>query len=340
MLTFLLGPDDFSKKEYLDKLALGSGAEVEIYLVEDEAPPVLHFIEQNLFLKPKIFILEGLFNRLGYSEKDWERLIASQNRIAIVEEALDKRVSQNKKLLSNKAVEVKEFQLPHGKELNAWILQRLKALGGQIAKPAVEALAKRLGRDDFMEVKAGGTLSVPNSHAQRGGKIVSVKEIFSLWQVKNEIDKLVFFAAGREISEGDVNLLVSENSEVNSFEIANAIGGGSKNLALGLVDRFLLQQAVADEKISVMQLNALLAEQFRNVSIMQDFLRRRVPESEILEKTAWKPGRLFVMKKIACQFTAEKVSALLSKLYALDEELKTSSTPPKVLLNLILVQLF
>jgi DNA polymerase III delta subunit len=327
MLSFFLGPDDFSKKEYLDKLALESGAEREIYLAEDEAPEVLHFIEQNLFLKPKLFILDGLFSRLNYSEKDWDRLIACQNRVAVVEDTLDRRVSQNKKLLSNKAVEVKEFQLPHGKELNVWILQRVKALGRQIAKPAVEALAKRLGRDDFMEMKASG-------------KTIAVKEIFSLWQIKNEIDKLVFFAAGREISEQDVNLLVSENSEISSFEIANAIGEGKKNLALSLVDRFLLQQAAADEKISVMQLNALLAEQFRNVSMVQDFLRRRVPEKGILEKTAWKSGRLFVMKKIARQFTAEKVLTLLGKLYALDEELKTLSTPPKVLLNLILAQLF
>ncbi|MCL5009174.1 MAG: hypothetical protein M1400_02420, partial [Patescibacteria group bacterium] len=58
-----------------------------------------------------------------------------------------------------------------------------------------------------------------------------------------------------------------------------------------------------------------------------------------LEITGWKPGRLFVVKKIASRFAAPKVWQTLFKLEALDTELKTSSTPPRVLLDLILSQL-
>jgi DNA polymerase III delta subunit len=46
------------------------------------------------------------------------------------------------------------------------------------------------------------------------------------------------------------------------------------------------------------------------------------------------------MKKIAARFKPQLISETLTKLAALDEELKTSQTPPKVLLDLILSQLF
>ncbi len=327
MLQIFLGPDDFSKKEYLDGLAKGLKAEVQIYMAGDEVPGVLRLVEQNLFSKAKIFILEGLLSQLDFSESDLDRLIASQNQIFIIEETVDKRLAKNKQLLKNQKIIIKQFNLPHGKDLNKWISERIKALGGKISPSAAEVLAVLLGRDDAEEVKVGG-------------KVVSVKEIFSLWQVKNEIDKLLAYAKDREISEADVKLLVNENGEVDAFEITNAIGDGNKNLALNLVGEYLSQQSSADEKISIIQLNALLAEQFRNVAALQDFLQRCAQEKDILEKTLWKPGRVFVMKKIAQKFTREKILGLLGKLSALDEELKTSSTPPKVLVDLILAQLF
>ena len=98
--------------------------------------------------------------------------------------------------------------------------------------------------------------------------------------------------------------------------------------------------AGADEKGAIIQLNGLISEQFRNVAMAQDFLSQKKGENQILEITGWKSGRLFVMKKIASKFPAKKVLEFLSKLAALDEELKTSQTPPKVLLDLIVAQLF
>ena len=126
---------------------------------------------------------------------------------------------------------------------------------------------------------------------------------------------------------------------MDALEIANALADGKKQLALDLMGKFLQGQNIGDEKSSIIQLNALLAEQFRNVCIIQNFLERGVKEEEILEKTGWKPGRLFIVKKIAKKFNFKKVVDFLAKLEALDTELKTSATPPKVLLDLVVAQL-
>jgi DNA polymerase III delta subunit len=326
VITFLLGADDYSKKQYLEDLAKSSKADLEFYFADSEPLDVLRLSEQDLFSKPKIFALENVFGNVDWREGDLEKIKASENQIVILEEALDKRLSKNKQILSDKNIKVLEFNPPHGKEINKWIENKVKVLGGQISSNAIEELALRLGRDEAEETKFGG-------------KVISVREIFSLWQAESEIKKLMAYCGNREIAGEDVKNLVNENWEVDSLQIANAIGDKDGRLAFDLIGKFLKDQNSADEKGAIIQLNALLAEQFRNVFLTQDFLSRRVLEAEILKKTGWKSGRLFVMKKIAQRFPRAKIFELLNKLEALDEELKTSATPPKTLLDLILSQL-
>jgi DNA polymerase III delta subunit len=326
MLTLLLGPDDFSKKEYIGSLAAGTKSEVRVFFDAEDLPSVESLIGQDLFGGAKIFVLKGLvahFNNAMVLEK----LVASKNQIIIIEEKLDKRLVANKALLARKDVKVEEFILPHGKELDKWIIARAKSIGGSINAKAADALAIALGRDDAKETKFGG-------------KVTSVEEVYNLWQAENELKKLVALSNGQEISEADVKELAPSNREVDVFDLTNAIADNQKQKALSLMQDFLFFQTGSDEKGSIIKLNALLSEQFRNVAVVQSFASSKTSEDAILEKTGWKSGRLFIMKKTAARFTPKTVLELLNKLASLDEELKTSSTPPRVLLDLIISQLF
>ena len=324
MLILLLGPDDYSKKTYIDSLARGKGADLVRVGDGEELPGVLRLIETDLFSKPKVFCLEVMPEFLG---TDLEKVIASPNQIVVSQKSLDKRKKETKDLLNNKNIVVKQFDLPHGEELNRWILERVKSLNGTISSTAVELLAIALGRDDAKETKFGG-------------KVVNVEEIYNLWQADSEVQKLIAYAGNREITENDVKALTTENKEIEVFDLTNAIAENQKQKAMDLLHQFLSLQTGGDEKTAINQLNALLSEQFRNVAAVQDFTSRKTSESEILEKTGWKSGRLFIMKKAATRFPSKKILETLHKLAALDEELKTSSTPPKVLLDLIVAQLF
>jgi len=329
MLYLLLGQDDFSKREYLQTAHTAAKAgEIQVFLAETEGLAWSVFLNQDLFSKPKTFVVSGGFKFLEKQpgEAPLEALVKNPNLIFLLEEKLDKRGSLAKKLLGFQGVVTEQFDLPHLKKYEDWIQKRSKALGGVFSVPAAEALAKKLGRDDFEEVKVQG-------------RVIEIREVFSLWQTDSEIRKLLSLASGREVVPEDVENLVHAEIEVDSIAIANAIADNDRVKALALVESFLRESAGADQKAGVIQLSALLSEQFRNIAIVQDLVSRRMPEAEILEKTGWKPGRLFVMKKIAGRFPALKVWQTLAKLEALDTELKTSSTPPRVLLDLILSQL-
>ncbi len=323
MLSLLLGPDDFSKLSYVESLAQNGGQTV--FFGDQEIPDPENLSQQDLFSQPKVFVLRNLINNYRKPEIA-QKFVTSKNQVVFIEEKLDKRLAENKQLLANKNITVKQFNLPHGRELNDWLANRVKFYRGKIAAEAVEALAAHLGRDNGKETKFGG-------------KVVEAEEVYNLWQADNEVKKLVSFADGGEITATDVKALVSENGEVDAFDLTNAIADNKRQEALELLQKFLSAQAGSDEKGAVIQLNALLAEQFRSVAVVQDFLARNTPEGKILEATGWKSGRLFIMKKVAARFPAKKILELLRKLEALDTELKTSQTPPKVLLDLIVSQL-
>jgi DNA polymerase III delta subunit len=332
MFTLLLGSDDFSKKEFIDSLVKDKGTDLRVFSEGDQMPNVGSLTEADLFSRPKVFVLQNIMP--GFSAGEMEKLILSANHIVISVKSLDKRKKENKDLIAKsdasvgagKKITVKEFVLPHGRELNEWIAKRVQYHHGKISKDAVELLAVRLGRDSGKEIKAGG-------------KVVSAEEVFNLWQADGEIRKLMSFAAGAEIGAKEVGELVSENGEVDVFDLTNAIADNQKNRALELLNKFLSAQTGSDEKGGIIKLNALLSEQFRNVAMIQDFLLAQKSEDQILEATGWKSGRLFVIKKIASRFPSKKILDFLNKLSALDEELKTSSTPPRVLLDLIVSQL-
>jgi len=324
MLNLLLGPDSFSKQEFISSLAAKEKAEVEFFINGDEAPNLRGLLGQDLFAKKRILVLKGLVGKYEWNDEIISRLASSMHKILIEEEKLDKRIVSSKLLLGNKQVMVKEFALPHGSELDSWLLARFNGVGVKISATVVSFLAKKIGRDNAVETKFGG-------------KVVDVKEVYTLWQADQEVKKLAAYANGEPVSEDDVEQLVVSNTEVDVFQIINAIADNSKLLALRHVSDFL--GTAGDDKSRIIQLNALLSDQFRSIVIVQDFVSRMVEESIILEKTGWKSGRLFMLKKIALRFTLAKAKDFLNKLDHLDDELKSSSTPPRVLLDLILAQL-
>ena len=324
MLYILLGENDYGKQEFINSLAAQKKAEILNYHAEDDRISPAEILQNDLFSKPKVFIFHGFVPDyfLALAENQ-----TSKNDVAVLIGSLDKRKKENKELLENKAIKLEQFDLPHGLELNAWLIKRVSDLDGRIDRAAAEELAVRLGRDNAKETKVGG-------------RVISVQEVFNLHLADSEIRKLLAYSQNKMISPESVKELVSENGEVEVFDLTNALGEGDKLRSVSLMHRFLKDLSFVDEKSAVIQLNALLSEQFRNIYMVQNFLEQKVSEDKILEQTGWKSGRLFIMKKMAGKYPSLKIRETLSKLQSLDQELKTSQTPPRVLLDLIIAQLF
>lgn len=97
---------------------------------------------------------------------------------------------------------------------------------------------------------------------ERGGKIVDAGLQLlvqacgtNLWQLQNEIDKLLLYASNREITRADVLAITPVETEINVFSVVRALSiGDGRNAIKNLVQsrnqgedpRFILSQAVRE----------------------------------------------------------------------------------------------
>lgn len=311
MLTLLLGTDNLAKNRHIKQAAGQRGAEVEVFGGDYSGVPALgSLFEPQLFGAPKVVVFDHLWK--NFEPADLLANFADNPQVAvfIVEDSLDKRKKVNQDFLNDSRVTVVQLDAPLGPGAGAaWIASYAKEQGIEITPAAAQALARALVIDE------DATLDV--------------------LRCGNELEKLKQFAGGQAITPEMVAELVQSAAGVDIFELLNAIASKNKQQALRLLQTYF-ETETADDKASAIKVAALLADQFRSLLIAVDSADRRLPDEAVLEMTGWKSGRLYVMRKLSHNFTAPQLRQALAKLRNLDQELKTGSMPPHVVLDLII----
>ncbi len=340
MLYLLLGSDDFSKKEFIEGLKIKQS--IKRAVVFDGSDLVSVALSGDLFGGKQLIIVRDYFSgkaaAAGRESADTsmesgdtsaesgdayasaasaiiKAIKSAPNDVVFIEEKLDKRKSETKKILANKDLKVMEFAVPEGAEFKKWVSARAKIYGLAFAPGAM---------DVFMEKLIG---QQAGAGAGYGAPVFGSQLLYDLWQVDSELQKLKTFAGDKPVSARDVGALVSENIDDNIFKITNAIGDKNRALAVRYLTDYMDRFAGSDEKTKVISLSGLLAEQFRSILAFANLQERGKSESEIAEATGFAPGKMFVYKKLAKAFGSDKAQQTLRKLELLDEEIKTSQSP-------------
>jgi len=306
MIYIFLGSDDFSKKEEIKTMQTKESAEIVSFF--DYEPEMIRqaAMENTLFGGKKILCVNNYFSK-GFDSEILEQIFKSANDIVFMEEKLDKRKSETKKVLTNKNLKVIEFNIPEAADFVAWVKKQAKKYDLKFSGKAEELFLKRIG------------VSFSSSNYQA--------PLYDLWQADSELRKLKSFAGTESVSEKDILDLVSENTDDDIFKITNAIGDKDRVKATKYLVEYMDKYAGSDEKTKIIGLSGLLSEQFRNILVFQKFSSQRLPDKEISDITGYAPGRIFVYKKLASRFTEQKVLELLKKIELLDLEVKTSQGP-------------
>lgn len=313
MITLLLGSDSHAKKLHILEAAKRTSAEVETITDAGKLPDLGSLFEQQLFGAPKVIVLDSIWKKL-----DPEELLAKigDNKSAhlyILETSLDKRVKVNQSFIKDKRITVIEMNAPVGSSASAdWIAKY--AIGHEI------------------KIEASAAMALANA------LLIDEDSTLDVSRAQNEMEKLKQYCRGDIITKEVVALLVEITTGVDIFELLNAIATKNKKLAVQLLETYFETESL-DEKANAIKVTALLAEQFRSLLIALDASSRRMPDDALLELTGWKSGRLFIMKKLSRNFTIPKVTQALSKLENLDRELKSSTMPPHVVLDLIIADM-
>src|SRR5258708_15335128 len=174
MIYLLLGKDDFSKKEFLESLKQKQAPKLSqpenalevcsFYDLENLAQAEQAILDSNLFGGKKLVKLYGLFSA-GLGEEFLNKIKASANIVVFIEESLDKRKAETKKILENKNLEIMEFEVPAAAEFKKWVIARAKKYDLKLSGKALDLFLQRLGID---QVEFG-------------------EQLYSLWQADSEL---------------------------------------------------------------------------------------------------------------------------------------------------------
>ncbi|MBN1325967.1 DNA polymerase III subunit delta [Candidatus Falkowbacteria bacterium] len=322
MIIFLYGEDTYRSTQKLEELKAKFNREVDstnMNLVTLDGAK-LKFEEFNQQVKAapflarkRMIIIKNLISENKSKEIQKEivnmldqELKSDDGNIIIFWEGISGPESKSKDALWKRLVKEKfaqAFFLLKPMEINSWITKEVENRGGKIDRNAVNLLGALAGND--------------------------------LWQMSNEIAKLINFVQGKIITSLDVENLVKAKFDENIFNLIDALGNKNKKLALKLLsDQFELET-------HPLELLSSLIWQFRILLLAKDLQKDnpRISQWQIAQQLAIHP---FVAKKSferLKNFSLEQLKTIYNELLQIDYKIKTSNLNPQLFFDLLIAQI-
>jgi len=327
MFYILYGQDDFSLNQAVEKIKadLGDWEMLATNTTSLEGQRLtLSELRNKCDAAPflsshRLVIVDGLLGRFGVRQSrprsgrgksgnglgEWEGLASyiGQMPETTVLMLVDGEMKGQNPLLKKLSplAEVRTFPLLRGRDLKAWIQQRVREEGGDIAPQAVNLLAELIGGD--------------------------------LWAMHGEIQKLLLYSQERPISEDDVRRLVSYVQEANIFALVDAVAEGRSELAQRILHR-LYDDGVAPTYILVM-----ITRQIRLIAQARE-LGKGLSRLQIQDRLGLKSGySLDKTLGQAKLYDFEGVKRAYDKLLETDSAIKTGKYGDKLALELLVTEL-
>lgn len=256
----------------------------------------------SMFDEKKLIILENIFKNKDFQENFFDyikknKLKDSQDIIVVLHQA-DKLAGANFKRQVNMS---EEFKLLGGADLVNWIKKELTKNKTTISQEAIKKLAAYVSND--------------------------------LWQLSNEINKLVSYKANQPINEEDIDLLVKAKIDVNIFRTIDALAQKDKKTALKLLHEHLEQGE------NEMYLLSMFVYQMRTLLKLKDLMDKGTPFYNLAKKAGLHP---FVVKKSSEQlkgFSLEQLKKNYRRLLEIDLALKTGRLDGPTALDLLVAEI-
>lgn len=205
MLILVYGDDTFRVQEKVKVLQAAfiqkhdpTGLNFASFGADAKPGDVLQAVGSLPFMSQKRMVV--IRDLISTTKKDGEDTWASlastpESSIVVLWETAEPKAVEKKGLFQTlkKGADVHAYPFPvlEGAALQKWAAERVKLRGGVIAADAARELAERVGGD--------------------------------LWQMDNEIGKLVAYASGRAVAKADVEELVRASFDGEIFALVDAV---------------------------------------------------------------------------------------------------------------------
>lgn len=151
-----------------------------------------------------------------------------------------------------------------------------------------------------------------------------------LWQLSQDLEKLMAYCQGRDIATSDVELLVKAKFNDNVFHLADAISQKNKKLALRLLSGQLNGGNSFDEVFP------MIIRQFRILLQIKEKVDNGFPTTHLASELNL---HSFVVQKAlvqALRYKLPQLKKIYSQLLDIDLQRKTGLNRPEILLDLLI----
>lgn len=321
MFLFLFGPDTFRSKRKLQeiikqhRLKYKSGlnfAQIEADKDEEWFDHFKRRVETvSMFQENKLIVLKNILSSPKHLQEKFknyleEKKICEKKDIILVvfEEKEIKRTNALFKFLLKNALKKQEFKNLTPAKLKIWIQKEVEKYGGKMNDEAISLLILYVGND--------------------------------LWQIDQEIKKLIAFSQGRTIKENDVNTLCKALLDPNIFETIESISKKDKKRALALIAEHL---RTGENEIKIL---SMIVYQFRNLLKLKSSTTETKSFLNIYQLQKIVGLHPFVIKKtlpIAQGFSMEELKNIYQKLLELDFQIKSGKIDPRLGIEMFITAL-
>jgi len=304
MIILLYGEDTFRSqqklkeiiKEYQTKHQTGLNL---VYFKEDDLDfdKLKETIEAvSMFDEKKLIILENF--REQFSEYSKKNKLKDNQDIIIVIHQQGKLAASGFKRQVNMS---EQFSPLAGADLVNWLKKEVAKNKANISQGAINKLVAYVGND--------------------------------LWQMNNEINKLISYKANQSINEEDIDLLVKAKMDVNIFKTIDALAQKNKKTALRLLHEHLEQ---GENEIYLL---SMFVYQVRTLLKLKDLIDKGTPFYNLARESGLHP---FVVKKSSEQlrnFTLDQLKKIYHRLLEIDLALKTGRLDGPTALDLLVAEI-
>ncbi len=356
MIIFLYGPDTYRSQQKLNKIiehykkTSKSGLNLKYFDFKKDSYQEFkgEFQIISMFQEKKLMVLKNAFSNSEFKRKFLENSkkfrdsksstraelgagpVLHRNEVSGAGDIIlfyeEGEFSKNDALFNFLKGQAKfqEFKLLESQRLKNWVKKEFEKYQCQVSDRALGKLIEFIGND--------------------------------LWQISNEIRKLVCYRAPRQRSEGgkenevlfdykkkqeigeeDVELLVRPKIETDIFKTIDAISSGNKKQALLLIHKHL------EKGDSPLYLLSMINFQFRNLLLVKSCESKAelyVNDMRILsEKLKLHPYVIRKSIQQARRFTIDELKKIYQKIFQADLNIKTGKIDPQTALDLLITEI-
>jgi len=302
MIIFLYGKDTYRSRQKLNEIIEHykkihkSGLNLKYF--DDKTINFEEFKNEiqsvSMFNEKKLIVLKNTL-----SSKAFKEFIDSKETILLFYEEGEVVEDEFVKLLK-KYGKWQEFKLLEGPKLKNWVKKEFEKYQTEIELNALDKLIDFVGNN--------------------------------LWQMSNEIKKLVSYKKEQKIMVSDVELLVRPKIETNIFKTIDYVASQRKKQAIELLKKHL------EKGDSPFYLLSMISYQFRNLLIVRELIDKNIPYHLISQKTKLHPYVIQKIYPLAKKFSLPELKKIYQRIFQIDLQIKTGRLNPETALDMFIAE--